>query len=323
MSFKIDQIEIKSKVILAPMAGITSFSYRRFLSSFLDTLTYTEMISDSGLIYDNKETNSLIYTDGNEYPLALQLFGSDKEKMLKAIDILEDKNVKYDILDINLACPVTKVVKTGAGSAMLRDLDKLYDLMSSICKHSKKTVTCKIRLGYKEVNVEETVKVLEKAGVKFIAIHARTKDELYSGFPHFEELKNIKDIISIPFGVSGNIFSVKDAINALEITRADCILLARGSIGNPKLFKNIELALENKEYDETLTYKEQKEFLLDFANRLIEEKGEKRAISLLKGIAPKFFIGLENSKSIRIKLSQEMNSYEDLINILSQSHQFL
>lgn len=323
MSFKIDQIEIKSKVILAPMAGITSFSYRRFLSSFLDTLTYTEMISDSGLIYDNKETNSLIYTDGNEYPLALQLFGSDKEKMLKAIDILEDKNVKYDILDINLACPVTKVVKTGAGSAMLRDLDKLYDLMSSICKHSKKPVTCKIRLGYKEVNVEETVKVLEKAGVKFIAIHARTKDELYSGFPHFEELKNIKDIISIPFGVSGNIFSVKDAINALEITRADCILLARGSIGNPKLFKNIELALENKEYDETLTYKEQKEFLLDFANRLIEEKGEKRAISLLKGIAPKFFIGLENSKSIRIKLSQEMNSYEDLINILSQSHQFL
>lgn len=317
MAFFIGNIEIKSKVILAPMAGITSFSYRKFLRKFLKTLTYTEMISDSGLIYDNKETNSLIYTDGSEYPLALQLFGSNKEKMLKAIDILEKKHVQYDILDINLACPVNKVTKTGAGSALLKNLDYLYDLMSAICKHSKKPVTAKVRLGYEKIDIENIVQILEKAGVKFIAIHARTQKELYSGNPHFDELKNIRDLISIPFGVSGNIFSTKDAIEALNITRADCVLLARGSIGNPKLLINIDQKINGKEINESLSYDEQKDFLIEFAKMLILEKGEKRAISLLKGIAPKFFVNLPNSKNIRIKLSQEMKSYDDLIKIIS------
>lgn len=317
MGFRIGNIEIKSKVILAPMAGITSFSYRRFMSSFLNTLTYTEMISDSGLIYDNRETNSLIYTDGNEYPLALQLFGSDKEKMLKAIDILEEKNIKYDILDLNIACPVNKVIKTGAGSALLKDQEYLYNLVSSIVNKSKKPVSCKVRLGFDDANIEETVLTLQKAGVQFITIHARTKKELYSGLPHFEQLKNIKNILKIPFGVSGNIYSVEDAKNALEITGADCVLLARGGIGNPKLYINIENFFNNEEYDENLYYDEQKDFLLKFANMLIIEKGEKRAISLLKGIAPKFFVNMPNSKELRIMLSQKMNSYNDLVNILS------
>lgn len=317
MGFRIGNIEIKSKVILAPMAGITSFSYRRFMSSFLNTLTYTEMISDSGLIYDNRETNSLIYTDGNEYPLALQLFGSDKEKMLKAIDILEEKNIKYDILDLNIACPVNKVIKTGAGSALLKDQEYLYNLVSSIVNKSKKPVSCKVRLGFDNVNIEATVLTLQKAGVQFITIHARTKKELYSGLPHFEQLKNIKNILKIPFGVSGNIYSVEDAKNALEITGADCVLLARGGIGNPKLYINIEKFFNNEEYDENLYYDEQKDFLLKFANMLIIEKGEKRAISLLKGIAPKFFVNMPNSKELRIMLSQKMNSYNDLVNILS------
>lgn len=317
MGFFIGDIEIKSKVILAPMAGITSFSYRKFLSKFLKTLTYTEMISDSGLIYDNKETNSLIYTDGSEFPLALQLFGSNIDKMLKAIDILEEKKVQYDILDINLACPVNKVTKTGAGSALLKNLDYLYEFMSKICKKSKKPVTAKVRLGYEKIDIENIVQVLEKAGVKFIAIHARTQKELYSGAPHFNELKNIRDLISIPFGVSGNIFSTKDALEALKATRADCVLLARGSIWNPKLIYNIDQAFKGNKISEELTYEEQKVFLLDFAKMLILEKGEKRAISLLKGIAPKFFVNLPNSKQIRIKLSQEMNSYDDLIKIIS------
>lgn len=316
MSFFIKENEIKEKVILAPMAGITSFSYRKFMSGFLDTLCYTEMVSDSGLIYGNKETTSIIYTDGSENLLSLQLFGSDKEKMVKAIKILEEKNIQYKFLDINLACPVTKVVKTGAGSFLLNDLDYLYDFMKTICEASSKPVTAKIRLGYKDINVEETVKVLEKAGVSFIAIHARTKDELYSGKPHFEELKNIHNIIKIPFGFSGNIFSVNEAKEALEITKADCVLLARGGVGNPELFKVINDNLNGKNTSCEPSISKQKAYLLKFTNMLIEEKGEKRAISLLKGIAPKFFTNFENSKSIRCKLSQEMNSKDDLINIL-------
>ena len=315
--FKIGEIEIKNRVILAPMAGITSFSYRKFISHYFNGLKYTEMVSDSGLYYNSEETKRIIYSDGSEYPLALQLFGSDKNKMLEAIDRLEQLNAQYDILDINLACPVTKVVKTGAGSALLNDQEYLFDLMSAIVQKSKKPVTAKVRLGYKSINIFETLKTLEKAGVKFVAIHARTKEQLYSGVPQFDVLKDVKKIINIPFGISGNIFTVQDALSALEITKADAVLVARGVIGNPKLIMNIEKALNNEPYDESVNISQQIEHLKEFANLLIEEKGEKSAISILRGIAPKFFFALPNSREIRNKLAQNMKSYKDLIDILS------
>ena len=317
MAFKIGNITIEKKVILAPMAGVTSFSYRNYYDGFKGLLKYTEMISDCGLIYDNKETNSLIYTDGNEHPLALQLFGGDINNIIKAIKILESKNIDYDILDINLACPVKKVTKTGAGSALLVDQDKLYNFMKTVCETSSKPVSCKVRLGYEEINIEQTVVTLEKAGVKFIAIHARTMKDLYSGTPKFEELKNIRDLIKIPFAISGNIYSVNDALEALKVTRADAVLVARGAIGNPKLVKNILDAIEGIDYNEELNFDEQCKYLLDFTNMLIKEKNEKRAISILRGIAPRFFTNFPNSKQLRINLAQNMNSYNDLINFIN------
>ena len=153
-------------------------------------------------------------------------------------------------------------------------LDEMYEMVKAVVEKSKKPVTAKVRLGWKNVDIEKICVLLEKAGVSFIAIHARTKEELYSGKPHFEELKNIRDLIHIPFGVSGNIFSVNDALNALKITRADAVLIARGGIGNPNLIKNINLALENKEYDENVTFEEQKQYLYRFMEYLKEEKGE-------------------------------------------------
>lgn len=316
MSFKIGDIEIKEKVILAPMAGITSFSYRKFMRQFGVSYTYTEMISDSGLIYGNEETKRLSYTDGSEYPLALQLFGGNIEKMLKAIDILESSDIKYDVLDINLACPVPKVLKGGAGSYLLTDLDNLYDFMKKIVDRSKKPVTAKIRLGFNEINVIEIAKTLERAGVKFLAIHARTKKELYSGLPHYEAIRDLKKYIKIPFAISGNIFSVEDAKKALEITGADAVCIARGAIGNPELITNINKALNDEEYDETLDINRQKTHLKQYAKLLLEEKGERQATSMLKGIAPKFFYGFDNAKQIRKRLV-EIKSIDELNDILN------
>lgn len=315
MSFKIGDVEIKGKVILAPMAGITSFSYRKFMKQFNPTLTYTEMISDCGLIYENQRTLNYLKTDGSDRPLAVQLFGGNKEELVKAIDIIENAGYEYDILDLNLACPVNKVIRNNGGSSWLKDQGKLYEMVKAVVEKSKKPVSCKIRLGFDSINVEETVQTLEKAGACFIAIHARTRSQAYSGKADYEKLKNIKDLIKIPFCISGDIFTVNDALNALKITRADAVMVARGGVGNPELITNINLALEGKPFDENLDYQKQYKYLKEYVGYLVEEYGETRAVSLLRGIAPKFFIKLPNSKQLRIELASTIKKEQDIYDI--------
>lgn len=319
MSLKIGNIELKSRVILAPMAGITTFSYRKFMASFGVGATYTEMISDCGLIYDNKRTKQMIESDGKDRPLGIQLFGGSKETLLKGAKIIEELGVDYDFLDLNFACPVPKVTKNNGGSSWLQNTEELYETTKAIVEQSSKPVTAKIRLGYNTVNVIENCKALEKAGVAFIAIHARTRKELYAGKPHFEELATLKDEIKIPFGVSGNIFSVGEALEALRTTRANAILVARGGEGNPELITNINHALNNEPYDETQSFQRQKGYLFTFAKMLIEEKGEQRAISMLKGIAPKFFnYDFPFVKELRKNLSSQIDSYDKIVKIVDE-----
>ncbi len=326
MSFYIKDIEIKKNVILAPMAGITSFSYRKFMNEFHPGLTYTEMISDFALIYHNKKTIDMLYTDGTDRPLALQLFGGSKETILKAIDVLDELKINYDILDLNLACPVPKVIKNNAGSSWLTRPNELYEMVYAVKSKINKPLSAKIRLGYNEVNVDEIAPLLEKAGVDYLAIHARTKKELYLGKPHFDLLKNIRDEIKIPFCVSGNIYTVEDALNALKITRADSVMVARGGIGNPLLIENINRALEGRDDFEITNFEKQTEFLFKFTNYLIEEKGERQTFSILKGIAPKFFLNLDlpNIKNLRCALSRDINSIDSIKKIIdSYREEFL
>jgi len=319
MSFFIGNIEIKGRVILAPMAGVTSFSYRKFMKQFGCALTYTEMISDCGLNYGNKRTLEMCYSNGEDAPLGLQLFGGTKETLLKAIDVLEENNIKYDILDLNLACPVPKVTKNNGGSKRLLDQNELFDMVSAVVKKSKKPVSAKIRLGYDSINVYDTCKTLENAGVSFIMVHARTKKELYYGAPHFEEINNLKNVIKIPFGVSGNIYTVHDALKALEITKADAVLVARGGEGNPLLVKNINAALNGEKYEET-TFEKQKKFLFDFIDLLVEEKEEKHALPILKGEAPKFFnmFSGQEIRQLKQKITENCSSIDDIKNLINE-----
>lgn len=321
MSFFIGNIEIKKRVILAPMAGITSFSYRKFMNKFGVGLTYSEMISDCGLIYGNNGTLELLKSDGSDRPLAIQLFGGSKESILKGLDILNSLDITYDILDLNLACPVPKVVKNNGGSSWLKDQDKLFDMVSAVCQKSTKPVSCKIRLGYNDVNVIDTCKTLEKAGCKFIAIHCRTKKQLYSGFPDFNAIKDLKKEINIPFCVSGNIYTVKDALEALKITKADAVMVARGGIGNPNLITNINKALNNEEYNEEKNLSEQLNYLTEFALSLIEEFGEVKAIRMLRGIATKFLDGIKDMKKYKNKICQEIKTKQDLLRIIDEIKQ--
>lgn len=316
-NLKIKNLELKGKVILAPMAGITSFSYRKFLNKFGCSLTFTEMISDCGLIYNNKRTFEMIKSDGSDRPLAIQLFGGQKETLLKGLQILEESNVGYDILDINLACPVPKVTKSNGGSSWLKNIPLMKEVMSEIVKKSSKPVSAKIRLGWEENDVLEIAKALEEAGVSFLTIHCRTKKELYLGEAHYEALKDLKKYIKIPYAVSGNIFTLNDAIKALEISKADAIAVARGGIGNPLLIKNINHYLNNElDKIEEPTIEGQFNYLKEFTSLLNDEFGEKRAVSILRGIAPKFFNMFPNTKKLKNEISTTITSIDSLFKII-------
>ncbi len=320
--FKIGNVEIKGKVVLAPMAGVTSLAYRLFMKPFGVSLSVTEMVSASGLVYGNDRTIDYIKTDENEGPVAIQLFDSDPHKIVEAMKIVIDSGVKFDMFDINLGCPVPKVTQTGAGSALLKDSTKLYEFMKVVVENSTKPVTAKIRLGWddKSINVFKNVKALEKAGVAAIGIHARTTKQLYEGKPNYELIRNLRDQMSVPLIVSGNIFGLDDAINALEITHADAVMVARGTLGNPYLIKQIDEYFTNGIRLESLSLKENLELLLKFTDMLIEEKGEYRAIRILRGIAPKFLNGYPGTKVIKNSIAQNIETKSDLVSILKTNN---
>lgn len=316
--WKIGNIEINSRVVLAPMAGVTSLAYRKFMKPFGVGLSVSEMVSDCGLIYENKKTLDYIKTDEQERPVCIQLFGSNADNICKAIDIVLDNNPNIDIIDINLGCPVPKVTSTGAGSALLKDPIYLEKYMSQIVKHCPIPVTAKIRLGWNEqsINFEENIKALEKAGVSAIAIHVRTASQNYSGNARYELIKDLREKMHVPLIVSGDIYSLEAAINALNISKADAVMVARGGVGNPTLIKQISTYFEKGIIEKNATLEENIEYLREFSNLLIEEKGEYRAISILRGIAPKFLDGYPNMKPIKNEICQSITTKESLDKIL-------
>ena len=322
--FKIGNIEIQNKVILAPMAGVTSFGYRKFMAQFGPGCCVTEMVSDMGLIYGNKETKTYVEFEKLNIPTGVQLFGNSAENLAKAALICEKLNPNIDYYDINMACPVNKVFKTGAGSALLKNPKLCGDIIRAVKEATHKPVTAKIRIGVdsKHINFLEVIAELEKAGVDMIAIHPRTTKEMYGGLPHWELLKDLRSKMSVPLVVSGNIFKVEDAIKALEITGADAVMIARGGVGNPRLISNINNYLNGKE-TETPTLDEQIDYCLELARDLIIEKGEATAMRVYRGIATKFLDGFPNSKPVKSRLSTELVKYDDLVSILTEyRHQF-
>lgn len=317
--FKIGNIEIKSNVVLAPMAGITSEAYRRFYANFNVGYVVTEMVSDMGLIYGNKETKSYISFDRLNVPTGVQLFGNSAENLSKAALICEKMNPNIDFYDVNMGCPVPKVTKTGAGSSLMNNPKLCGDIVRAIKVATNKPVTVKIRLGANnnKDQFKEVIKEVVAAGVDLIAIHPRSAKEMYGGQPHWELVKELKKSINVPLVVSGNIYTVEDAANAMEITGADGVMVARGAVGNPLLITNINNYFNKKELvlsdlDTQIRY------CLELGRLLIEEKGENLAMRVYRGIATKFFDGFPKSKQLKCRLSTELNSYSDLTRIIKE-----
>lgn len=316
--WKLGNIEIKGKVLLAPMAGYTCSGYRRFMKKFGADICVTEMVSDMGLIYGNKETFSYLEAKEEELPLGVQLFGSDPKNIAKAAEICLNSMKNISFFDINAGCPVYKVTKSGAGSALLKTPTLLADIVRELKKVTTLPVTVKIRLGWdhNHINFLEVIKLLEEAGVDGIGIHGRTTKELYSGTPHYDLLKDLRLNMKVPLMISGNIYTLEDAIKALEITKADCVMVARGGVGNPYLITQIKHYFETGEKLPSPSLEQQKQYCLELAESFKEEYGEIQGMKIFRSIAPKFFQGFPNSKELRCNLVQNLTSIEYLKNIL-------
>jgi len=312
---KIGNVEIKGKVVCAPMAGITNIVYRKIAKDYGASLVYTEMISDKALCFNSEATYEMIKLDEKEHPVAIQLFGGEKEYLVKAVNILNKTNA--DIIDINMGCPVPKVIKSQAGSYWLKDLSNSKDKIQAIVKASDKPVTAKIRIGWDEdsINVVETAKMLEEAGVSAICVHARTRAQFYTGKARYEYIKMVKDAVKIPAIGNGDVKSIEDAITLFESTGCDAIMIGRGALGNPRLFSQINHYLETGKVLEEPAFSDKLDLCIKHAYELCKIMDEKRAIKEMRTHACYYVKGMPNSTNLKnlINKQEDYKSFENLI----------
>ena len=301
INMNIGNVKIKNRLVLAPLAGYTNTVYRKICHDLGAGLTYTEMISDKGLLYDNDKTWDLCFIDQNEHPTSLQLFGGNIEEITKAA-ILIDKKTNCDIIDINMGCPVKKVLKSGSGSYLLQDVNYIEKMVRSIVDNVSKPVTCKIRLGWdhKTINHIEIAKACERGGASAICVHGRTKSDFYSGKVNLEAIKEVKENVNIPVIGNGDVKTIEDLENMLA-TGVDFVMIGRASLGNPWIFKEFNAYLNNEEFEKP-SDEEKIVFLLNHLNELVKLKGEKIAILEMRSLAAWYVKGMKNNKEFKLKL---------------------
>ncbi|MBQ1285705.1 MAG: tRNA dihydrouridine synthase DusB [Lachnospiraceae bacterium] len=295
---KIGSVEC-GNIILAPMAGITDMPFRALCREQGATFSYTEMISAKALYYKNKNTLPLLQVADGERPIAVQLFGSEPE--LLAQEALKLEEGPYDIFDVNMGCPVPKVVNNGEGSALMRDPEKIGQIVSAMTKVLHKPVTIKIRKGFSadQINAVEVAKRAEDAGAAAIAIHGRTREEYYSGHADYDIIRQVKEAVSIPVMGSGDIYKGKDAKRMLDETGCDAVMIARGARGNPWIFREVAHFLETGEELPRPSVEEVKEMILRHARMLIDFCGENMAIRQTRKHAGYYVTGYPDASRIR------------------------
>ncbi len=318
---KIENLEINNPVLVAPMAGVTDYPYRKILREMGAELLYTEMVSAKGLVYGNQNTKDLIKLDEKAYS-AVQIFGGEAKIMAKAAKIVE-KNYDVDLLDINLGCPAPKIVKNNYGSALMKFPDLTKKIVKSVSKAVNIPVTVKMRKGWDEENTNAVniAKIAEENGAKAVAIHGRTRSEFYSGQADWEIIQKVKEAVNIPVVGNGDIFSEKDAEMMFEKTNCDAVMLARGIQGNPWLVKNCILTLNDQEKVEILA-EDKIKMALKHLQIAIEFYGEKRAIPLMRKHISWYLKGLSYSSEIKDKVNKS-NDKNEVIEILTNYLIFL
>lgn len=322
--WKIGNVEIKNKIVLAPMAGISNTSYRKIIKEMGAGLIYAEMVSDKAIMYSNEKTFDLLKMSEEERPISQQIFGSDIESFVAAAKIIEEK-MHPDIIDINMGCPVPKVaVRAQAGSALLKDPDKIYDIVAAVVKAVNVPVTVKIRSGWdeKHINAVEVAKKCESAGASAIAVHARTRAQGYSGKAEWNIIKEVKEAVSIPVIGNGDVTTPELAKKMLAETNCDAVMIGRGVLGNPWLIKDCVHYLETGELLPSVSFIEKVNMMKKHYQLLLEDKCEKTAILEIRSFIIWYLKGMPKSKEIKNQICQCKTS-EEMFKIIDDYKEYL
>lgn len=313
---KIGNIEV-GQLILGPMAGFTDMPFRALCIEQGASFTYTEMISAKALYYKNRNTLPLLKTGENERPVAVQLFGNEPELLADEAAKLEEG--PYDAFDINMGCPVQKVVGNGEGSALMRDPQLVEKIISTMAKRLSKPVTVKIRKGFNdnEVNAVEIAKIAEGAGAQAIAIHGRTREEFYHGKADWEIIRQVKEAVQIPVIGSGDIYSGPDAKRMLEETGVDAVMIARGARGNPWIFHQVKTYLETGIEEARPSLSEVREMVMKHVKLMIDFAGEEAAIRQMRKHVGFYVTGYHDATRMRREINR-CTTYKEFADTLTK-----
>ncbi|MEW9111528.1 MAG: tRNA dihydrouridine synthase DusB [Cytobacillus gottheilii] len=314
---KIGDIEMKNRVVLAPMAGICNSAFRLTVKEFGAGLVCAEMVSDKGIVFQNEKTLNMLYIDEQEKPLSLQIFGGEKDTLVQAAKFV-DQNTNADIIDINMGCPVPKITKCDAGAKWLLDPDKIYEMVAAVTDAVEKPVTVKMRMGWDDNHIYavRNAQAIERAGGKAVSLHGRTRVQMYEGTANWDIIREVKQSIGIPLIGNGDVKTPQDAKRMLDETGCDGVMIGRAALGNPWMIYQTVKYLDSGELIDEPSVREKMDVCILHLDRLVALKGEHIAVREMRKHTAWYLKGIRGNARFRNAVN-ESNTRDELVAILN------